>query len=74
MVEKISAIQIEPPTLFKGRGENPKAGLLKARVQPEDVTLNMAADAPIPKCPMRGHAWGEIVNKQDSTWLCSYKV
>lgn len=33
----------------------------------------MSNDAPIPKCPLPGHSWGEIVNKTDSTWLCSYK-
>jgi len=34
MVEKINGPQIEPPTLFKGRGAHPKAGYLKSRVQP----------------------------------------
>lgn len=32
--EKISGFTIEPPTLFKGRGKHPRAGLLKARIQP----------------------------------------
>jgi DNA topoisomerase-1 len=34
----------------------------------------MSRDAPIPRCPMSGHAWGNIVCKQDATWLCSYKT
>jgi DNA topoisomerase-1 len=34
----------------------------------------MSRDAPIPKCPLLGHAWGAIVCKQDATWLCSYKT
>ena len=34
----------------------------------------MARDAPIPRCPLPGHSWGEIVCKKDSTWLCSYKT
>jgi DNA topoisomerase I len=33
--EKMANFVIEPPTLFKGRGEHPKAGLLKARIRPE---------------------------------------
>ena len=74
VVEKINGVQIEPPTLFKGRGAHPKAGILKPRIQPEEITLNLARDAPIPKCPLAGHGWGEIVNKTDSTWLCSYKT
>ena len=36
--------------------------------------MNLAKDAPIPRCPLPGHAWGEIVCKKDSTWLCSYKT
>lgn len=34
MVERINAPHIEAPTLFKGRGDHPKAGFLKSRVQP----------------------------------------
>jgi DNA topoisomerase-1 len=36
--------------------------------------LNLARDAPIPKCPLPGHAWGSIVCKHDATWLSSYKT
>ena len=34
-IEKVNGYQIEPPTLFKGRGKHPKAGFLKPRIQPE---------------------------------------
>ena len=33
-IEKVNGFQIEPPTLFKGRGQHPKAGCLKPRIQP----------------------------------------
>jgi hypothetical protein len=33
-IEKVNGYQIEPPTLFKGRGKHPKAGCLKPRIQP----------------------------------------
>jgi DNA topoisomerase-1 len=46
--------------LFKGRGKHPKAGFLKPRIQPEELTLNLADDAPIPRCSVQGHAWGNI--------------
>jgi DNA topoisomerase-1 len=59
--------------LFKGRGKHPKAGCLKPRIQPEELTLNLAEEAPIPKCHVTGHSWGSIECKKDSTWLCSYK-
>ncbi|KAH3774190.1 hypothetical protein DPMN_175564 [Dreissena polymorpha] len=38
--EKIGNFRIEPPSLFRGRGEHPKQGMLKRRVQPEDVIIN----------------------------------
>ena len=34
LIEKINGFVIEPPTLFKGRGAHPKAGVLKPRIQP----------------------------------------
>jgi len=73
MRERIAGYLIEPPTLFKGRGEHPKAGKMKSRIEPECLTLNIGEDAPIPKCLVPGHAWGEIVHKHDVTWLAGYK-
>ena len=72
-LEKINNPNIEPPTLFKGRGKHPKAGIIKPRITPEEVTINVANDAPIPRCDVPGHSWGDVVCKTDSTWLCSYK-
>jgi len=54
-LEKVGGYVIEIPTLFKGRGKHPKAGLLKGRILPENITLNLAEDAPVPKCLMPGH-------------------
>lgn len=48
-------------------------GMMKGRIQPEAVVINIAKDAPVPKCSVPGHAWSEIVHKQDVTWLASYK-
>ena len=56
---------IEAPTLFKGRGEHPKAGLLKARIMPEDIIVNVAQNAPIPKCERPGHSWKDIVHNNE---------
>ena len=30
----------EPPSLFRGRGEHPKQGMVKRRIVPEDVIIN----------------------------------
>jgi DNA topoisomerase-1 len=38
--EKIGNFRIEPPGLFRGRGDHPKQGMLKRRVMPEDVIIN----------------------------------
>ena len=71
--EKITGYTIEAPTLFKGRGDHPRAGFLKTRIMPEDVIINIGEDAPVPKCSMPGHAWKDIVHDTDVTWLASYK-
>jgi DNA topoisomerase-1 len=69
----VNGFLIEPPTLFKGRGKHPRAGFVKPRIQPEEITLNLSDDAPIPRCHVAGHNWFDVVCKKDSTWLCSYK-
>jgi len=71
--EKIGGYAIEPPTLFKGRGKHPKAGFMKARILPEDLTINIAGNAPVPKCDMPGHCWKGIVHNNQVTWLAFYK-
>lgn len=72
-LEKIGGYMIEPPSLFRGRGNHPKNGLLKERVFPEDVELNLSKDAPIPKCPIPGRAWGGLRYQDDVTWLATYR-
>ncbi|KAF9368866.1 DNA topoisomerase 1, partial [Podila verticillata] len=70
--EKVGNYRIEPPGLFRGRGKHPKTGALKFRVQPEQVTLNLSKDAPVPKAPA-GHKWAKIVNDDTKTWLATWK-
>lgn len=53
--EQVGNYVVEPPGLFLGRGDHPKAGMRKARIMPEDVTLNLDEDAPIPPCPVPGY-------------------
>ena len=57
--EKIGNFRIEPPGLFRGRGEHPKMGMLKKRVQPEDVIINCSKGAKVPD-PPKGHKWKEV--------------
>ena len=69
--EKIGNYKIEPPGLFRGRGEHPKMGMLKKRVLPEDVMINCSKDSKIPT-PPAGHKWKEIRHDNTVTWLASW--
>lgn len=69
--EKIGNFRIEPPGLFRGRGEHPKMGKLKRRVMPEDVLINCSKDSKIPK-PPSGHKWREVRHDNTVTWLASW--
>lgn len=71
-IEKVNGYQIEPPSLFKGRGDHPKAGKLKPRLMPENITINCSEDAPVPKCEVPGHAWGQIIHNKNIMWLASF--
>ncbi|CAO3637079.1 unnamed protein product [Cunninghamella echinulata] len=70
--EKIGNFRIEPPSLFRGRGDHPKTGSLKKRVYPEQVTLNLSKGAKVPPT-IPGHKWGKIVHDQEATWLATWK-
>lgn len=71
-IEKVANFRIEPPTLFKGRGEHPKAGILKQRTVPEDVDINISPDSIVPICHLPGRSWNKVVFKNESIWLASY--
>ncbi len=63
---------MEPPGLFRGRGEHPKTGKLKARCFPETVSLNLSEDGCVPICNVPGHAWESVRHDPAVTWLCSW--
>ncbi|XP_042607544.1 DNA topoisomerase I, mitochondrial isoform X5 [Cyprinus carpio] len=69
--EKIGNFKLEPPGLFRGRGEHPKMGKLKKRIQPEDVTINCSQDSKIP-APPAGHRWKRVQHDNTVTWLASW--
>jgi len=64
---EIANWMVEPPGIFMGRGAHPLRGRWKPRIYPEDVTLNLDEDAPIP--PGR---WGGVVHDHTSMWLASW--
>ncbi|KAF8893784.1 hypothetical protein BD779DRAFT_1503401 [Infundibulicybe gibba] len=69
--EKIGNFRVEPPGLFRGRGDHPKKGALKHRVRPEDITINIGKDAPIPVPNMPGR-WKAVTHDNTVTWLANW--
>lgn len=71
-IEKMGNYNMEPPGLFRGRGEHPRTGALKTRTYPESVSLNISEDAAVPICHMPGHAWKRVQHDPTVTWLCNW--
>ncbi|KAI9582047.1 DNA topoisomerase 1 [Glossina fuscipes] len=69
--EKIGNFRLEPPGLFRGRGEHPKMGMIKRRIQAEDVSINCGKESKIPQ-PPAGHRWKEVIHNNTVTWLASW--
>merc|ERR1719419_2183587 len=69
--EKIGNFRTEPPSLFRGRGEHPKQGMIKRRIMPEDVIINCSKDSKIP-VPPNGHKWKKVQHDNTVTWLASW--
>jgi DNA topoisomerase I len=49
--EPVGNFRVEPPGLFRGRGEHPKMGKLKSRIYPRDITINIGKGVPTPTHP-----------------------
>ncbi|KZT10810.1 uncharacterized protein LAESUDRAFT_644274 [Laetiporus sulphureus 93-53] len=69
--EKVGNFRVEPPGLFRGRGDHPKKGALKLRVRPEDITINIGEGVPIPKPNVPGQ-WKEVMHDNTVTWLATW--
>ena len=70
--QKVGNFRVEPPGLFRGRGEHPKTGKFKRRVAPEQITINIGEEATVPK-PPDGHRWKEVKHDQEGTWLATWQ-
>lgn len=49
--EPVGNFRVEPPGLFRGRGEHPKMGKLKCRIYPRDITINIGKGVTLPTHP-----------------------
>ncbi|KAL5410313.1 hypothetical protein PMIN03_005492 [Paraphaeosphaeria minitans] len=70
--QKVGNFRVEPPSLFRGRGEHPKTGRVKKRVMPEQITINIGKEAKVPE-PPTGHRWKEVKHDQEGTWLAMWQ-
>lgn len=70
--EKVGNYKVEPPGLFRGRGDHPKAGMLKKRLKPSQITLNIGEGEKIPPCPIKGAQWGKIIHDPTVTYIAKW--
>nr|UWK20503.1 topoisomerase [Trichoderma protrudens] len=70
--QKVGNFRVEPPSLFRGRGEHPKTGKVKTRVLPEQITINIGKSAKVPT-PPAGHKWKAVQHDQKATWLAMWQ-
>lgn len=70
--QKVGNFRVEPPGLFRGRGEHPKTGRVKKRVKPEQITINIGKEAQVPPAP-KGHNWKEVKHDPEGTWLAMWQ-
>ncbi|OKL59479.1 DNA topoisomerase 1 [Talaromyces atroroseus] len=70
--QKVGNFRVEPPGLFRGRGEHPKTGKVKTRVMPEQITINIGKEAQVP-APPEGHRWKEVKHDREGTWLAMWQ-
>lgn len=71
--EQVGNFRVEPPGLFRGRGEHPKMGKIKSRIYPRDITINIGEGVPIPEHPYPGQQWKAIKHDKTVTWLAYWK-
>jgi len=69
--QKVGNFRVEPPGLFRGRGDHPKMGKVKTRVYAEDITINCGKDAKVPT-PPPGHKWKAVQHDNKATWLAMW--
>jgi len=73
--QMVGNFRMEPPGIFMGRGCHPKAGKIKKRILPEDITLNIDKESKIPELPSfyKDKKWGKIIHDNTLEWLASWK-
>lgn len=72
-IEKVGNYNVEPPGLFRGRGEHPRTGVLKERCFAESIYVNCCENSAVPRVVgLPGHAWESVRHDPTVTWLCKW--
>lgn len=66
--EYVNGYDIPTPGILIGD----KSGLVRDRVFPEDVTINIGEESPAPPCPMEGHKWGRVIHEKKELWVACW--
>jgi DNA topoisomerase-1 len=69
--QKVGNYKIEPPGIFMGRGDHPKLGKIKRRINPNDVTINLDKEAKVPT-PNVGGDWKKVIHDSNVIWLATW--
>ncbi|XP_065674843.1 DNA topoisomerase I, mitochondrial isoform X2 [Hydra vulgaris] len=69
--QKVGNFRIEPPGLFRGRGDHPKQGKLKKRVSAKEVIINIGKEAKVPQ-PPEGQKWKAVQHDNTVSWLACW--
>lgn len=70
-LQKVGNFRIEPPGLFRGRGDHPKQGRLKRRVKPQNILINIGKGEKAPEAPVG--KWKAVQHDNKVTWLACWK-
>jgi DNA topoisomerase-1 len=73
--QAVGNFRLEPPGIFLGRGCHPKAGKIKSRIFPEDITINIDNKSPVPQLPKfySNRKWGKVIHDNTLEWIASWK-
>jgi len=69
--QKVGNFRIEPPGLFRGRGDHPKQGKLKKRLRAKDIIINIGKEFKAPE-PPPGEKWKAVQHDNSVTWLACW--
>lgn len=69
--QQVGNFRMEPPGLFLGRGCHPKRGMVKPRLYPKDVIINIGKNEKVPEPNIPGK-WKKVIHDKYVEWLASW--